>query len=523
MDTLKQSLQTYVTPNSLWKVSLWILLFVGGIILSVLLIKGVTSENVEIGLSWIKFTVFLIILVTVISFLFCLIGYFKFRNVGYGEKILTPDTINSEIERFVYDCVHRISREVGLPRAPVIKIVNNEEPNAMAMSLSRSHSIVIIFTGLLEKLSKEEIEAVIAHEIGHIYNRDSLISTFLYFFFKTLWAIFVVIPYLLLSISIAMSKDNKHKGFGLFVVNVLFMIITKIFFFYSALIMNLHSRLREFRADRFSAIVTSPNSMIRVLETLKILSEKSAYSNRYDTLKFYMPGFLFDFLSTHPNLDRRIRAINEFVAGRTKRTSEEKKEILFGGILGFLTILFSIYIFASQGGSAREPFNPQVINGNRSVQTQQGYILSEIPNYLSPDTRTFMSFLYNCNADDRFLAFYYYLYNRRKDLAVVDKEKSILIYQIRGELYGLPITEVWMGICDPNDYLAEDANACGYARYLVLITPRPVEEVRLQLWRRTGIDFTQEIRSPDVEATLRAYLKEISSNITGIVCDPGSL
>ena len=88
-----------------------------------------------------------------------------------GVKIIDPNTMDSELGWLV-STVHNLARSANLPAMPEVGIYESPELNAFATGPSASRSLVAVSTGLLDRMSREEIEGVLGHEITHISNGD---------------------------------------------------------------------------------------------------------------------------------------------------------------------------------------------------------------------------------------------------------------------------------------------------------------------------------------------------------------
>ncbi len=383
MEEYGEKLKQFIPSSNVFKVGGYILIYFLAIVSTIILIKGITSHNIEIGKGFLLLIIFLIGIVMVITFVRILIYYFKMSFPKPYEKILIPENILTQKEKEIYEMVQDISQKVGLKKIPKIKIVNTDEVNAMALSLSKNKSIIFIYDGLIKQLDRDSLEAVIAHEIGHIYNGDSLTSTLLHHFIYAVWILVALVPYLFLLLGAYLSKDEKVKGLFIALITLLFTVVSKIIFFLGSMIVNFHSRLREFKADKFASIVTKPEFMIKALTKLKSYTHFPAL-DEYAILKIHRPVYLLDFFATHPHLDRRIKAVEEFIKNPVKKTVEEKREYLRGYLIsGFIIILIiSIVIFFSSDSST---YQKTLKNAPTSTQTQEPQIsgYSILPDHCS--------------------------------------------------------------------------------------------------------------------------------------------
>lgn len=212
----------------------------------------------------------------------------------------------SEAERWLVDTVGRLANKAGLPMPEVA--IYEGEPNAFATGASRSSSLVAVSTGLLQSMNKEEVEAVLAHEISHIANGDmvtltliqGVVNTFVFFIAR-------VIGYV---VDQAMRKDDEESagpGFGymitVFVCEIVFGIA-------ASMIVAWFSRQREFRADAGAAkLMNGPRPMISALARLGGL-EAGGLPQNVATAGIAGSGGLMSMFASHPPIEQRIAALS---------------------------------------------------------------------------------------------------------------------------------------------------------------------------------------------------------------------
>lgn len=134
-------------------------------------------------------------------------------------------------------------------------IAEDESPNAFTFGGFFSPPVIVVHRGLLEKMRRDELEAVIAHEVGHIKHKDYLIMTLLSFT--------PMLSYILGEISLRSTGGEKdERGGSLFIVGIVFMVI----YFISLLAIRSLSRMREYYSDLYSAVLTKkPESLVSAL------------------------------------------------------------------------------------------------------------------------------------------------------------------------------------------------------------------------------------------------------------------
>lgn len=235
-----------------------------------------------------------------------IMGVFLFIQYFYSDRIALASVgarIVSESEApELHELVGRLCAIADLPK-PRIAIVRTDIPNAFATGRSQSSSVVAVTTGLLRRLDKSELEAVLAHELSHIKNRDVAVMT-IASFLSTVASVIVQ--------NIFFLGDRRDRDSGNLIAVWL---VSLIVWIVSFILIRALSRYREFSADRGSAIITGrPSALVSAL--MKI-SGTMARIPREDLRRvegmnafFIIPtGAIANLLSTHPPIEARIAAL----------------------------------------------------------------------------------------------------------------------------------------------------------------------------------------------------------------------
>ena len=208
----------------------------------------------------------------------------------------------SRAEQVVYGSVQEIAQRLNITM-PEVWIYESPDPNAFATGPSKNNSMVAVSTGLLSNLQEQEVRAVLAHEMGHVYNGDmfattvlaGLMNTFVYFIAMWVRRFFS-------------ERDQAALGFGL---SLVLQIIVSIL---ASILISWFSRHREFGADAFSAKVYGKDSMISALRAIDrwVTRTQIEYSTQdaLATMKISgnSSGFMHLF-ATHPPMEARIDAL----------------------------------------------------------------------------------------------------------------------------------------------------------------------------------------------------------------------
>ncbi|EKN3888124.1 protease HtpX [Yersinia enterocolitica] len=227
------------------------------------------------------------------------------RSVG-GEVIEQP---RNETERWLLDTVRRQSQQAGIAM-PQVAIYQAPDINAFATGARRDASLVAVSTGLLQNMSRDEAEAVIAHEISHVANGDMVTMTLIQGIVNT----FVIfISRLIAQVAagfLSGDRDNEGSSSGNpMVYFAVSMVLELVFGILASIITMWFSRHREFHADAGSARLVGREKMIAALQRLKISYEpQEAGSMMAFCINGKSKSFSELFMS-HPPLDKRIEAL----------------------------------------------------------------------------------------------------------------------------------------------------------------------------------------------------------------------
>lgn len=223
-----------------------------------------------------------------------------------AQVIEQPRTVD---ERWLVDTVSRLARAANLP-VPEVAIYEGEA-NAFATGPSKSNSLVAVSTGLMQSMTREEVEAVLAHEVAHIQNGDmvtltliqGVVNTFVFFLAR-------VVGY---AIDQAMRKPDgegeQQESAGGFGYMITVFVCEMVFGILASVIVMYFSRQREFRADRGAAnLLGSPQPMVAALQRLGSISAGELPQNMAAS-GIAGAGKLLGLFSSHPALEERIAVL----------------------------------------------------------------------------------------------------------------------------------------------------------------------------------------------------------------------
>lgn len=222
-----------------------------------------------------------------------------------GARVIESPSSSTEV--WLLDTVARLAERAQLPMPEVA--IYDGEPNAFATGASKNRSLVAVSTGLLQSMTREEAEAVLAHEVAHIANGDMVTLTLIQGVVNT-FVIFLsrVVGYLVDSFLRRNDQESSGPGIGYMVTSFVCEIVFGIL---ASIIVAWFSRRREFRADAGAAqLMRSPLPMQNALRRLGSLHTEPLPQNMAASGIAGGQGWMALF-STHPPLEERIAALDQ--------------------------------------------------------------------------------------------------------------------------------------------------------------------------------------------------------------------
>ncbi len=269
-----------------------------------------------IGLGWVFSYVFnapwILILAAVFSISWTLVSYW--RSDRMILSLSHAHLLKKEDDLQLYRIVENLAITAGLP-VPKIYIIDDEASNAFATGRDPQHGVICVTKGLLNKLDKPEIEGVIAHEMSHIGNRDTLLSSIVV---VLVGIVALLSRWFLRGIYLGGERDNNNGNFGIliFLIGAIMALVAPL----AATLLQLSiSRKREFLADASGALLTRyPEGLAKALEKISqdthVLREASdATSSLFiiDPLRKKRKSWFARLWMTHPPVEERIKALRE--------------------------------------------------------------------------------------------------------------------------------------------------------------------------------------------------------------------
>jgi heat shock protein HtpX len=243
---------------------------------------------------------FLILIVVVMA----LVQYFFSDRLvlwSTGSRIITDDEY-PELHR----TVEKLCKEADLPK-PKIAIMQSPVPNAFATGRNPKHAVVACTDSIMRLLNRDELEAVLAHELSHVKNRDILTMTVASF-------IAMIAAVVMQNFLFASMFGRRDQGGAWIIAGIVAVIV----WFVSQLLIMALSRYREFAADRGSAYITgNPRALMSALSKISgrmdsVPPEAKAKvqgSNAFFIIPALSGNTLLELFSTHPPLEKRIASL----------------------------------------------------------------------------------------------------------------------------------------------------------------------------------------------------------------------
>ncbi len=216
----------------------------------------------------------------------------------------------------LHEMIGRLAAQANLPK-PRIAIVDTSVPNAFATGRSKNHAVVAVTTGILNKLSPQEMEAVLAHELTHIINRDMLVMTIAAFF--SMVAGLIVRNFFWFGGGFGgygrrSNNDNQGAAFAII------LLASVVVYAVSFLLIRALSRYRELAADRGSALITGDPShlasaLLRISSDMQRIPDRDIREAQTVNALWIVPAIkgdgLMTLLSTHPSTEERVRRLQQ--------------------------------------------------------------------------------------------------------------------------------------------------------------------------------------------------------------------
>lgn len=277
-----------------------------------------------IGMVWFDSAIMGMIILVPVAVIISLITFWQAEAIPILVSGAKPaDPIK---DQYLIRKVEGLAIAAGLSTPPKVYIIEDTAMNAFAAGRDPTHSVIVVTSGLYERLKPLELEGVIAHEMSHIKNYDIRFMTYV----VILVGITALVSDIFVRSMFYGHRDNNKGGSALIIVAIIFAILTPVI---AVMLQLAVSRKREFLADADGALLTRyPEGLASALEKLSYDKEpleaaNSATAHLYisDPLKTN-PSFLSGWFNTHPPVAERIAALRNMDVKDVERQLEQKKQ-----------------------------------------------------------------------------------------------------------------------------------------------------------------------------------------------------
>lgn len=224
-------------------------------------------------------------------------------KMSTGAKVITQPRNSDEI--WLLETVGRLAREAGIGK-PEVAVYDSPDMNAFATGMKRDHALVAVSTGLLRQMNRDEVEAVLGHEITHVANGDmvtmallqGVLNTFVFFLSRVVGFI----------IDRAVFRTERGYGPGYFITVIVAQIVFGIL---ASIVVSWFSRQREFRADAGGGRLAGAPRMIAALRRLQAAHEPSQLPQQMAAFGIAGGGGFMRLFMSHPPIEERIAALQQ--------------------------------------------------------------------------------------------------------------------------------------------------------------------------------------------------------------------
>ena len=222
---------------------------------------------------------------------------------GMGVNVI--ETANNQDEQWLLSTVQQQAERAGIGM-PEVGVFESPQPNAFATGINRNNALVAVSTGLLQHMTRDEVEAVLAHEVSHVSNGDMItmgliqgvVNTFVIFLSRVI-GFFV---------DRVIFKTRSGMGIGYYITSILAQIVLSIL---ASTIVMWFSRWREFHADAGAAELAGRQKMIAALKRLQSVNDPQDLPGEFSSFGISggIGGGIKSLFMSHPPLEKRIKAL----------------------------------------------------------------------------------------------------------------------------------------------------------------------------------------------------------------------
>lgn len=277
------------------------IILVLGIVLSLLGVGSILDEQ-GVGLDMYNLLIFAAVFGFGGSFISLAISKWTAKRLTGAQVITTP---RSEIEGWLVQTVQRQAQQAGI-QMPEVAVYDAPDANAFATGMRRNAALVAVSTGLLRSMSRDEVEAVLAHEVSHVANGDMITLALIQGVVNT----FVIVASRVVGhlVDRVVFKTERGHGPAFFITSIIAQLVFGIL---ASIIVFYFSRQREFRADSGGASLAGREKMVAALEKLKRSVNQPHLADQMAAfgISGNRAGGIKRLFMTHPPLEERIAAL----------------------------------------------------------------------------------------------------------------------------------------------------------------------------------------------------------------------
>lgn len=325
-----------------------------------------------------------VVIALLIVFILNMVSYFSGSQILLSmsnAKEVTPD-----VHPRLFHVVEEMKLAAQLPVMPKVYIINSEAPNAFATGRNPEKAAIAVTAGLLARMSRDELQGVVAHETGHIVNRDIRFMTYAGIMLGVIVLLSQVFLRGMFYSSVGRSRSDSSKGQGQIIILIVAIAMAILAPIFAQLLYFAISRKREYLADATAVRLTRyPEGLASALEKIAGSTQDLAVANKV-TAPMYIVNPLkakgmkmSDLTSTHPPISERIRILRNISGGANFRNYQEA----FSSVKGKPTRIIPSSGLADtttmslRGGLAAE----ETAQAQRSFRREMGDIMKSVDQY----------------------------------------------------------------------------------------------------------------------------------------------
>lgn len=231
----------------------------------------------------------------------------KMMLTGMNAREISPAAELSRGERQLLNIVEELSLAATLGYIPKLYILATPEPNAFAAGWSSKNAILGVTQGLLDQLNRQEVQAVMAHEVGHIVHGDSKLTLYVGILANVILTVTNIFSQLFFVARGERNQAANKARMILMLLNLVLPVITQVLYLYL-------SRTREYMADAAAVQLTQDNqAMISALRKISGQHQLHQYEHDSTGQAYRSAAYIYNkgdsLFSTHPSIENRIAAL----------------------------------------------------------------------------------------------------------------------------------------------------------------------------------------------------------------------